>query len=303
MQANQAFPIRTMARVLGVSSSGYHDWLDRLPSRREQANAVLLEQVRAIHAMSDTSYGVPRMVAQLAREGIIVNKKRVERLMRAAGLKGISRRRGWCVTTRRDHDAKVSADLVKRQFVATQPNQLWVADMTYLPTWGGFAYLAVVIDVYSRKIVGWAFGTRMTADLVVQALEMAAFTRKPESVIHHSDQGSQYTSTVFGKRCQEMGVRPSMGSVGDAYDNAMAESFFASLECELINRRTWRTPTEARHAVFAWIEGWYNPHRLHSSLGYLSPNEFEQVNQAKSEQSPVATAAEPALKSSAFNRP
>lgn len=303
MQANQAFPIRTMARVLGVSSSGYHDWLHRAPSRRQQASAMLLEQIRAIHAMSDASYGVPRMVAQLAREGVIVNKKRVERLMRAAGLQGISRRRGWCVTTRRDRDAKVSADLVNRQFVATLPNQLWVADMTYLPTWGGFAYLAVVIDVYSRKVIGWAFGTRMTADLVVQALEMAAFTRKPESVIHHSDQGSQYTSTVFGKRCQEMGVRPSMGSVGDAYDNAMAESFFASLECELINRRTWRTSTEARHAVFAWIEGWYNPHRLHSALGYQSPNEFEKINQAKSEQPPVAKATIPALNSSALNRP
>ena len=235
----------------------------------------------------DVSAGSIAMVAQLAREDVIVNKKRVERLMRAAGLRGISRRRGWCVTTQRDRDAQVSVDLVKRQFVADAANQLWVADMTYLPTWGGFAYLAVVIDVYSRKIVGWAFGTRMTADLVVQALEMAAFTRKPESVIHHSDQCSQYTSTVFGKRCQEMGVRPSMGTVGDAYDNAMAESFFASLECELINRRTWRTPTQARHAVFAWIEGWYNPHRLHSALGYLSPNEFEQVNQAKSEQSSV----------------
>jgi len=262
MQVNQAdFATRTMARVLGVSSSGYHDWFKRQPSARDQANAELLLRIQAIHRMSDASYGVPRMVAQLAREGVIVNKKRVERLMRQAGLKGISRRRGWCVTTRRAHDAKVSADLVNRQFVAAQPNQLWVADMIYLPTWAGFAYLAVVIDVYSRKIVGWAFGTRMTADLVVQSLEMAAFTRKPESVIHHSDQGSQYTSTVFGKRCQEMGVRPSMGSVGDAYDNAMAESFFASLECELINRRTWKTPTEARHAVFAWIEGWYNPHR------------------------------------------
>ena len=192
MQANQAFPIRTMARVLGVSSSGYHDWLTRLPSARDQGNAELLLRIETIHQMSDASYGVPRMVAQLAREGAIVNKKRVERLMRQAGLQGISRRRGWCVTTRRDRDAKVSVDLVNRQFVATQPNQLWVADMTYLPTWGGFAYVAVVIDVYSRKIVGWAFSTRMTAELVVQALEMAAFTRRPESVIHHSDQGSQY---------------------------------------------------------------------------------------------------------------
>ncbi|WP_431191511.1 IS3 family transposase [Ottowia testudinis] len=304
MRANQAdAPVRTMARVLGVSSSGYHDWLDRQPSARDQANAELLQHIEAIHQMSDATYGVPRMVAQLAREGVIVNKKRVERLMRQAGLKGISRRRGWCVTTRRDRQASVASDLVNRQFVAEAPNQLWVADMTYLPTWSGFAYLAVVIDVYSRKVVGWAFGTRMTADLVLQALEMAAFTRKPEGVIHHSDQGSQYTSTVFGKRCQEMGVRSSMGSVGDAYDNAMAESFFASLECELINRRSWRSQTEARHAVFAWIEGWYNPQRLHSALGYLSPNEFEKINESKSEQSQVANAVTAALNSSALNRP
>ncbi|MEJ3958719.1 IS3 family transposase, partial [Brachymonas sp. G13] len=287
MQANQAdLPIRTMARVLGVSSSGYHDWLNRRPSARDQANAELLLRIKAIHQMSDTTYGVPRMVAQLARDGVIVNKKRVERLMRQASLKGVSRRRGWCVTTRRDREAGLASDLVNRRFAADAPNQLWVADMTYLPTWSGFAYLAVVIDVYSRKVVGWAFGTRMTADLVVQALEMAAFTRKPQGVIHHSDQGSQYTSTVFGKRCEEMGVRPSMGSVGDAYDNAMAESFFASLECELVNRRSWKSQTEARHAVFTWIEGWYNPHRLHSALGYLAPNEFEQIN-AQSGQSPV----------------
>ena len=303
MQAKQAdLPIRTMARVLGVSSSGYHDWLNRRPSARDQANAELLLRIKAIHQMSDTTYGVPRMVAQLARDGVIVNKKRVERLMRQASLKGVSRRRGWCVTTRRDREAGLASDLVNRRFAADAPNQLWVADMTYLPTWSGFAYLAVVIDVYSRKVVGWAFGTRMTADLVVQALEMAAFTRKPQGVIHHSDQGSQYTSTVFGKRCEEMGVRPSMGSVGDAYDNAMAESFFASLECELVNRRSWKSQTEARHAVFTWIEGWYNPHRLHSALGYLAPNEFEQIN-AQSGQSPVENTTGTALNSSALNRP
>jgi putative transposase len=157
-------------------------------------------------------------------------------------------------------------DLVKRQFVATDINQLWVADMTYIPTWAGFLYLAVVTDVYSRKVVGWAFGVRMTADLVISALNMALITRKPESVIHHSDQGSQYTSVAFGQRCQQMNVRPSMGTVGDAYDNAMAESFFATLECELIDRRVWKTQTQARLAVFTWIEAWYNPHRRHSSL-------------------------------------
>ena len=148
--------------------------------------------------------------------------------------------------------------------------------MTYLPTWAGFLYLAAVTDVFSRKVVGWALGVRMTADRVTQALDMALMTRKPQSVIHHSDQGSQYTSIEFGNRCKQMGVRPSMGSVGDAYDNAMAESFFASLECEPIDRRVWKTQTEARLAVFTWIEGWYNPKRLHSALGYLSPINFER---------------------------
>jgi putative transposase len=151
-----------------------------------------------------------------------------------------------------------------------------VADMTYVPTWAGFLYLAVVVDVYSRKVVGWAFGERMTSDLVIAALNMALHTRRPESVIHHSDQGSQYTSVAFGKRCEEMGVKPSMGTVGDAYDNAMAESFFATLECELIDRRSWQTKTEARLAIFTWIESWYNPLRRHSGLGQRSPNAIER---------------------------
>jgi len=173
---------------------------------------------------------------------------------------------------------------VNRKFVATGINQLWVADMTYIPTWAGFLYLAVVTDVYSRKVVGWAFGETMTAELVISALNMALLTRKPESVIHHSDQGSQYTSIAFGNRCKEMGVRPSMGTVGDAYDNAMAESFFASLECELIARRTWKTKTEARLAIFTWIETWYNPRRRHSGLGQMSPINFERNEQTTQEQ-------------------
>jgi hypothetical protein len=153
--------------------------------------------------------------------------------------------------------------------------------MTYIPTWAGFVYLAVVLDVYSRKVVGWAFGQRQTADLVIAALNMALTTRKPHGVIHHSDQGSQYTSVDFGRRCKEMGVRPSMGSVGDAYDNAMAESFFASLECELIDRRSWKTFAEARMAIFTWIEAWYNPRRRHSGIGQKSPINFEKELQEK----------------------
>ena len=172
--------------------------------------------------------------------------------------------------------------MVNRQFVASAPDQLWVADMTYIATWAGPIYLAIVIDVWSRRIVGWSIGEKMTAELVVTALDMAGWQRRPENVIHHSDQGSQYTSLAFGKRCKELGVRPSMGTVGDAYDNAMAESCFASLECELLDRRTFKTQTEARLAVFSWVEGWYNLRRRHSALGYCSPINFERNHQTRS---------------------
>ena len=196
--------------------------------------------------------------------------------MRLAGLQGVSRRRGYVVTTRRDPDRDPAPDLVKRQFVADAPNRLWVADMTYVPTGQGFVYLAMVLDVFSRRVVGWSIGEHMRTELVLSALHMAVATRKPQGVIHHSDQGSQYSALAFGKRSREMGIQPSMGSVGDAYDNAMAESFFASLECELLDRSTFRTKTEARLAVFTWIEGWYNPRRRHSALGYLSPMNYEE---------------------------
>jgi len=240
------------------------------------ANAALSERIRDAFVASDETYGMPRIRAELKDAGVVASRKRIARLMRQGHMRGVSRRRGYVVTTERDRRQRPAPDLVNREFVASGLNQLWVADMTYIPSWSGFLYLAVVIDVFSRKVVGWAFGEHMTADLVVAALNMALLTRKPESVIHHSDQGSQYTSIAFGNRCREMGVRPSMGTVGDAYDNAMAESFFASLECELIARRAWKTKTEARVAVFTWIESWYNPRRRHSGIGYLSPMNFER---------------------------
>ena len=278
IQANQAVQsVQAMCKHLQVSSSAYYDWCGCTPSKRFTDDQVMTERIRQIHQTSDYTYGRHRIRAELADMGEVVNLKRVERLMRLAGLRGISRRRGWCVTTRRDKSQRGAPDLVKRQFKATNINQLWVADMTYLPTWAGFIYLAVVIDVYSRKVVGWAFSEQMTSELVIAALNMAITTRRPESVIHHSDQGSQYTSLAFGKRCAEMGVKPSMGTVGDAYDNAMAESFFASLECELINRRNWQTKSQARLAVFTWIESWYNPLRRHSGINYKSPNNFEKA--------------------------
>jgi putative transposase len=169
---------------------------------------------------------------------------------------------------------------VEREFAADGPDRLWVADITYIPTWAGFLFLAVVVDAWSRRVVGWAMATHLRTELVLEALNMAVGQRQPENVIHHSDQGCQYTSIAFGKRCREAGVRPSMGSVGDCFDNALCESFFATLECELLDRRSFRTQAEARLAVFDFIEGWYNPQRRHSGLGYLSPVAFERAHGA-----------------------
>jgi putative transposase len=195
--------------------------------------------------------------------------------MKAAGLHGVSRRKkAW--TTRRDTNSRPAPDLVDRDFTADGPNNLWVADITYIPTWAGFLYLAVVLDVWSRRIVGWAMANHLRTELVMDAFNMAVQQRRPKGVIHHSDQGCQYTSIAFGKRCRELGVRPSMGSVGDCYDNALCESLFATLECELIDRFILRTKQEARAAVFRWIEAWYNPLRRHSSIGRMSPVNFER---------------------------
>ena len=204
------------------------------------------------------------------------SRKRIARLMREAGLVGACHRRGGPVTTRRDQEVRPAPDLVDRNFTAEAPNQLWVADITFVPTAAGFLYLAVVLDVFSRKVVGWAMANRLRTELVLDALDMAVGQRRPRDVIHHSDQGSQYTSLAFGSRCREAGVRPSMGSVGDAYDNALCESFFSTLEAELLARRRFQSQAEARMACFSYIEGWYNPHRRHSGLGYLSPIAFEK---------------------------
>ncbi len=268
-----------MCRLLGVSASGYYAWRLRPPSARAQADAALTESIRAIHERSRETYGMPRIHAELAAEGLPVGRKRVARLMRAAGLEGISRRRRGR-TTRRDQDARPAPDLVERNFSAGGPDELWVADITYVPTWAGFLYLAVVLDAFSRRVVGWSMANHLRTDLVLEALNMALWQRRPEAVIHHSDQGCQYTSIAFGLRCREAGVRPSMGSVGDAFDNALCESFFATLECELLHRRRFRTQAEAKMAVFDFIEGFYNPHRRHSALGHESPVNYERRRQA-----------------------
>jgi putative transposase len=236
----------------------------------------LTAQIEAVHRASRGTYGAPRIHAELAAQGLPIGRKRVARLMRAVGLQGVSRR--TVRTTVRDETTRPAPDLVDRQFTTAGPDRLWVADITDVPTWGGFLYLAVVLDAWSRRVIGWAMASHLRTELVLAALDMALAQRRPTDVIHHSDQGCQYTSLAFGRRCRDAGVRPSMGSVGDAYDNAMCESFFATLECELLDRERFRTQADARLAVFDFIEGWYNPHRRHSALDYLSPMSYERTS-------------------------
>jgi putative transposase len=274
--AHQAFhAVATTCRVLGVSPSGYYAWHKRPLSARARADVELTAEIQAIHRESRGTYGAPRVHAELAARGIHISRKRVARLMRAAGVHGVSRRKQF-VTTRRDTTAPPAPDLVNRQFGATAPDRLWVADITYIPTAAGFLFLAVVLDAWSRRVVGWAMAGHLRTELVLDALDMALRGRRPHQVIHHSDHGCQYTSIAFGLRCREAGVQPSMGSVGDAYDNALCASFFATLECELLDRRRFVTHAEARLAVFDYIEGWYNPRRRHSALDYLSPLAYEK---------------------------
>jgi putative transposase len=280
MSEHRAFHrIRVMCRVLGVSASGYYAWEKREPSARERANAELLERIRVLHQESRQNYGVPRIMMDLEEAGLRVGHNRVARLMRQDGLHGATRRKG-CWTTKRDRDARAAPDLVQREFKADAPDRLWVADITYVPTWAGFLYLSVVLDAFSRRIVGWAMATHLRTELVLEALNMALWRRRPENVIHHSDQGCQYTSIAFGKRCRQAGVRPSMGSVGDCFDNAMCESFFATLECELLEKHRFATQREARIAVFDFIEGWYNTQRRHTSIGGIPPLRFERRHEA-----------------------
>ena len=268
-----------MCDLLEVSASGYYAWLRRQQSERARSDAELLALIRSIHERSRGTYGAPRIHAELVASGTPISRKRVARLMREAGLQGASRRR-WATTTVRDKKVRPAPDLVERNFSAEGRDRLWVADITYIPTWAGFLYLAVVMDAWSRRVVGWSMANHLRTELVLDALNMALKQRRPEAVIHHSDQGTQYTSIAFGARCREAGVRPSMGSVGDCFDNAMCESFFATLECELLDRHRFKNQEEARRAIFEFLEGWYNLHRRHSSLGYLSPAEFEKQRRA-----------------------
>jgi transposase InsO family protein len=271
------YPVALMCRALEVNRTSFHDWEKRAPSDRALTDAWLLEQIKQIHESKRRVYGAPRIHAELRMaHGVRVGRKRVERLMRQAGISGlVAKKRGR--TTIRVPGVRVADDLVERNFKPAAPNVLWLADITYLRSWEGWLYLAAVQDAYSRAIVGWSIADHMRAELVVDALQMALARRRPQAgLIHHSDAGSQYVSLGFGQAARDAGIAISMGSLGDAYDNAVAESFFATLKKELIHRHSWPTKRELSVAVFEYIEAFYNRDRRHSTLGMLSPIDYEQ---------------------------
>ena len=267
-----------MCGVLDVSRSGYYAWRRRGQSVRARQDAELAERIRKIHEESRGTYGAPRVHAELLLgQAIRCSRKRVARLMRLAGLAGVHRRRlRGC--TRRNENRRPQPDLVRREFTSPGPNHLWVADLTQHMTGEGWLYLATVLDTFSRMVVGWAMGARARTDIVLSAVNMAVWNRGPgPGVIHHSDHGCQYTSVAFTARLQEADILGSMGTVGDAFDNAAAESFFATLQTELLDRSYWATRQCLTTAIFSYIEGFYNRKRRHSTLGYLSPKEYESA--------------------------
>ena len=269
-----------MSRLLGVSASGYYAWKKRPECQRKKEDARLRDLILAIHQRSRRNYGMPRIFDELKFDHQVrCSGKRVRRLMRQLGIKGTHRRR-YRKTTERDASLPVAPDLMNRDFTATRPDEKYVGDITYIRTWEGWLYLAIILDVFSRRIVGWAMGTTLHSELVVKAFEMAVRRRQAKGAIAHSDQGCQYTSLTYGRRIREAGLVQSMGSRGDCFDNAMAESFFATLECELLDKQTFQTREEARSEIFDFVEGYYNTYRRHSGLrlpglGMQSPAQFE----------------------------
>ena len=275
------FEIAIMLRVLGVSKSGFYAWLKRLTSPRATRNAVLLEEIKAVHNASRGSYGSPRVTAALRRSGSRVSKHRVARLMHTAELRGKSHRKSRVSTTNSKHGEPRNVNLLERDFTASEPDQKWLSDITYLPTNEGWLYLAVVLDVFSRRVIGWAFSSSLESNLVVNVFEMACQSRKPEhGLVFHSDQGVQYASTEFRAVLSRLEVVQSMSRRGDCWDNSPCESFFSTLKLELDLRRSRGTKLETRAIVFEWMEVFYNRQRLHSRLDYLSPAEFERSRAA-----------------------
>jgi putative transposase len=276
------YPVGVLCSMLEVSRSGFYAWKQHKPSQREQDNQVLLEHIRRIHRQSRKTYGSPRVHAALWREGWRCNLKRVARLMRQEGLVGL-RKYHKVNTTNSQHAFPVAPNLLSQQFEAERPNEKWVADITYIPTTEGWLYLASVMDLFSRKIVGWEMSGEISADLVESALRMALYQRQPGlGLLHHSDRGSQYASYQIRTILDANRIQVSMSRTGNVYDNAVMESFFSTLKCEWVHFQRYENRDQARTDIFAYIEGFYNTVRLHSTLGYLSPNEFE----AKFHQSP-----------------
>lgn len=270
--------VADLCRILGVSRAGFYAARGRPPCRRSLEDERIVEAIREIHTDSRGTYGAPRVQAMLCRRGIHVGRKRVARLMRSEGLSGLIRRRKG-KTTVRVPGVATAPDLVRREWSPTEPNRLWVADITYCRSWEGWLYLAAVLDCHSRKVVGWSLRNDLRAELVTDAIEMAVSRRRPdERLVHHSDRGSQYVSLAFGQRCKEAGIDLSMTQGGSPLDNAVAESFFATLKRELVDRYTWPTRSDLRVAVFEWIEVFYNRQRIHTTLNYASPQEFEDLS-------------------------
>lgn len=270
--------MKTMCQALQVSRSGYYAWFRRKPSARDQQNQLLLEKIRLAYEGSRKAYGSPRIYQALRREGAVCGRNRVARLMREAGLKA-QRQYYYKRNTPTVHGRLEASNLVNQEFSVSQPNRIWASDITHFRTGAGWLYLSVVMDLYSRRILGWSMKTEIREDLVVDALEMAVQTRnRIVPVIHHSDQGSQYASRAFMKRLKEYNIKCSMSRKGNCYDNAVVESFFKSLKAELTKSNRFKTKEDAHYKLFEYIEVFYNRQRLHSSLGYSSPVEFELRN-------------------------
>ena len=266
-----------MCAVLAVSVSGYYDWCERPVSQREQANAALVAEIRQVHAESLETYGSPRVHKELCERGQRCSRNRIERLMRKQGIRGKCKRRRKVVTTDSQHNFPVAPNLLNQKFEATAPNQKWLADITYIPTAEGWLYLACVLDLFSRKLVGWAMDQTMTTALVTDALDMALQQRKPTvGLLHHSDRGSQYASLAYQARLATYQIKVSMSRTGNCYDNAVMESFWATLKTERTHDQSYQTRAEARTDIFLFLEGFYNRRRRHSTLGYLSPDQFER---------------------------
>ena len=283
----EQFPLAALWRAMQVCRSGYYAWRKHPPSAREQANAQLTERIKAVFQESDQTYGSPRIYEELQEQNVACSQKRIARLMRLAHLKATLPKR-FVVTTDSNHALPVAENLLERQFGSETPNRRWSADISYVWTGEGWLYLAVVLDLFSRRVIGWAMGTTLERSLVLSALSMAIANRNPDTgLLCHSDRGSQYASGDYQKALQKIGAVCSMSRKGNCWDNAPTESFFASLKRECVYRHRFATRSEARTVLFAWIEVWYNRKRRHSSLGYLSPEVFER-HYEQQQQRPMA---------------